>query len=95
MGPYLSLKSWRIGSSWKNDLRSQIKLPMIGTVVGPGGSFLMFEDLKIEKIALMRADMQSETMMMNHVSIFFFFLCVKMQTDNLELVQRFKSCSVS
>lgn len=73
MGPYLSLKSWRIGSSWKNDLRSQIKLPMIGTVVGPGGSFLMFEDLKIEKIALMRADMQSETMMMNHVSIFFFF----------------------
>lgn len=71
IGPYLSLKLCRIGSSWKNDLLSHMKLPMIGTVIGPGGSFLVFEDLIMDKVDLMRADTQSEKMIMNHVSIFF------------------------
>ena len=39
IGPYLVCRFRRIGSSSKDDLRSHCKFPMIGTVVGPGGSF--------------------------------------------------------
>lgn len=70
MGPYLSLKSCKMGSSSKNDFRSHIKLPIIGTVMGPGGSFLEDENRK----DLSMADMQSVRMITNQVSIFFFFL---------------------
>lgn len=51
------------------DLRSHVKLPMIGIMVGPGGSFLVFDDWMMEKIDLISTDTQSETMIMNHVSI--------------------------
>lgn len=67
IGPYLSKRLCIIGSSWKIDLPSHIKLPMMGTVVGPGGSFLVFE---FPRMDLMRAATQSMRMAINHVSIF-------------------------
>ena len=45
--------SWRTGSSSKNNLRSNRKLPMIETEGGPGGSFLVEEDEdKAKKVRL-------------------------------------------
>ena len=41
MGPYLSIKPLRMGSISPNDLVSHSKLPIIGTVRGPGGSFFL------------------------------------------------------
>lgn len=67
IGPYLSKRLCIIGSSWKIDLPSHLKLPMMGTVVGPGGSFLVFE---FPRMDLMRAATQSMRMAINHVSIF-------------------------
>lgn len=57
-------------SSWKNEVRSLIKLAMIEIVVGTGGSLLVFEDWRMN---LKMAVMQSRKMIINHVTI---LLCV-------------------
>lgn len=63
-----------MGSRLKYDLCSHRKLPIIGTLVGPGGSFLLvFEDWMIVRIDFMTIDMQTDTMIINHVSV---FVCV-------------------
>lgn len=53
-------------SSWKNEVRSLIKLAMIEIVVGTGGSLLVFEDRRMN---LKMAVMQSRKMIINHVTI--------------------------
>lgn len=53
-------------SSWKNEVRSLIKLAMIEIVVGTGGSLLVFEDWRMN---LKMAVMQSRKMIINHVTI--------------------------
>lgn len=57
-------------SSWKNEVRSLVKLAMIEIVVGTGGSLLVFEDWRMN---LKMAVMQSRKMIINHVTI---LLCV-------------------
>jgi DNA repair ATPase RecN len=56
-----------MGSSLKEDKRSHSKLPMIGNVTGPGGSFLVVR--KLLKINFKKREMEMETRISNQVSM--------------------------
>ena len=54
-----------MGSRFKKDRRSHSKLPMIGNVKGPGGSFLFVR--KLLKINFKKREMEMEKRIRNQV----------------------------
>lgn len=67
-GPYLDLNFLRMGSNSERELVSSMKLEEMSE--GPGGSsFLPSASLRRKRRDLIRAARQSETTMMNHVSM--------------------------
>ena len=67
MGPYLAWRLRRMGSSSEKGLRSHRRLPRIGMVNGPGGSFLL--ELRRN---LRMVETQREIRMISQVSVSMF-----------------------
>jgi hypothetical protein len=71
MGPYLAWRLRRMGSISEKGLRSHRRLPRIGMVNGPGGSFLLELELEFRR-NLRMAETQREIRMMSQVSVSMF-----------------------
>lgn len=70
-GPYLSWRSRRTGSMPEASLKSHMKWPRMGTLVGPGGrGELSFEEgLEEKRVDLRRRVMKMEMRMRSQISM--------------------------
>ncbi|KAL8268765.1 hypothetical protein R6Q59_002563 [Mikania micrantha] len=66
-GPYLDLRDLRTGSRSGRELVSKSRVEARRD--GPGGRVLVFRWLRLRRSGLIRAAMQTETTMMNQVSM--------------------------
>ena len=69
-----------MGSRLRKDKRSHSKLPMIGNVTGPGGSFLVVRKLLKINFKNREMEMEMETRIRNQVSM------LKMKEISLSLL---------